>query len=228
MGFRFGTICGLAATIAASSPAWADSPFYVSGDLGKIFRESDRETTHFSSSAAPNMKVPGTNGFTYDSGITGNLAAGYRLNSRLRVEAEFGYATYLGSTVHPLTSDEDLTFLNGKTFQRASGARYSAFSGELNTFYDFQPLLDLFTPFVGGGVGGSADHRSLGHYVAFDKTRFQSSSGSSLDGFAMLEGGVTVDLTKNISLAPAYRYVRYFTGSADGAHVAMVNLRYKF
>lgn len=44
----------------------------------------------------------------------------------------------------------------------------------------------------------------------------------------MLEAGVSIAITPRLSLVPAYRYIHFFDGDEDVAHVAKLGLRYQF
>jgi len=221
------SIVAAAVGLAATS-ARAESPFYVSGSVGGYFRESDSGSDQFFHRDAPTVVVDGTDRRGFDPGVVGAVAVGYRLIPHVRIEGELGFSTETGSTLNPDTTAPGFAALNGQTFKHASGDRFTRFTGEANVFYDFSPFAGRFTPYVGAGVGGSANHQTAGEFIASGGTVFHSGSGSSTEGFAMVEGGVSIPLTCNLSIVPAYRYVHYFADKEDVAHVVKVGLRYAF
>ena len=228
MRLGLGVVAAVAALIGSGVAARAEGPFYVSGSVGGYFRQSDDTMDEFHHSATPTINVPGTDKRGFDPGVIGNVAIGYRLISHVRVEAEFGYFSYTGSTLNPTAFASGYPELNGQTFRRTSGDRFSRYTGTANAFYDFSPIAGLFAPYVGAGVGASRDHQSVGTLRSSDGTSFQSSGGSSTQGLAMVEGGLSFPITRNLSLVPAYRYVHFFAGNEEVAHVVKVGLRYSF
>jgi opacity protein-like surface antigen len=223
-----GLAAGTVAAFGFGACAQAETPFYVSGAIGGYFRESDSIPDEFSHSATPNILVNGTDRRGFDSGFIGDLALGYRLNAHVRLEGEFSYFTYTGSTLNPATTAAGFSNLNGQTFSRTSGDRFSRYTGAANAFYDFTPLAGRFTPYVGGGVGASRNHQTVGYFEAADGVPFRAGGGSSTQGLGFVEGGVSIAISRELSLVPAYRYVRFFAGNQDAAHVAKVGLRYQF
>jgi len=228
MRLSVGVMVECAAALMAGAAARAQSPFYVSGDVGGYFRESESGADQFHHSDAPTVIVGGTDRRAFDDGVIGHLALGYRLAPHIRVEAEFGYITYTGSTLNPQTSAPGFAALNGQTFHRTSGDRFTRYTGTANVFYDFSPLAGRFTPYVGGGIGASADHQSFGVFAAADGTPFRSSGGSSTQSLGLVEAGVAIALTPRLSIVPAYRYTRFFADNEDSAHVVKLGLRYSF
>jgi opacity protein-like surface antigen len=113
----------------------------------------------------------------------------------------------------------------------ALGTDENRYTATLNLFYDV-PLGETVVPYVGGGLGGAhvEDISGTGvdnfgrtaHFVGGDVTR----------GVALLEGGLTVTVTPNIAVVPAYRWIRFFGGAGLGqtesAHIAKLGLRYSF
>ncbi len=223
-----GAMAGCAGAVLAGTMARAEAPFYVSGDIGGYFRDSDSGADTFHHSATPTTLVPGTDKRGFDDGEVGYLALGYRVAPHIRVEGELGYASYTGSTLNPFTAVLGYPELNGQTFRRTSGDRFSRYTGTANVFYDFSPYAGRFTPYVGGGMGVSANHQSYGVFTAADGTPFRSSGGSSTQGLGMVEAGVSIALTPQLSLVPAYRYTHFFADKEDVAHVVKVGLRYNF
>lgn len=214
--------CAVAGVAAA-----ADGPYYLSGSFGGYFRQSDQINATLFSAPIPIVTAPGTVGRTYDPGLVINLAAGYRLTSHLRVEAELGYAAYSGSTLKPATLQPSLLSYQGQTFNHVSGDDLSRLTGTLNGFYDFSPVRGV-TPYVGAGFGDSANHQSSGLFREADGGRFADKGGSATHGLALLEAGFSIPLSRNLYLVPAYRYVHYFAAGQDVSHVVKIGLRYGF
>jgi opacity protein-like surface antigen len=218
----------VAAAAAMGLSAQAETPFYVSGSIGGYFRDSLSGSDEFHQLGTPNIQVPGSDKLNFNTGLIGDVALGYRFAPHFRAEADFDYFTYTGSTLNPATSAPGFPELNGQTFKRVSGDRYLRYAGTANVFYDFSPIAGAFTPYVGGGLGAAAAHRTIGHFAAADGTPFTSGGGASTEGLGMLEVGVSIAITPNLSLVPAYRYIHFFNGMEDVANVAKVGLRYQF
>jgi opacity protein-like surface antigen len=209
--------------------AEAQSPWYLEGSVGGYFRDAQSGPSTFSHTATPTATVPGTLRQTFDSGIIGNIGLGYRLTPHLRVEGEIGDFGYTTRTVNPNTTAAGFPELNGQTFTHQSGAQWSRYTGTVNAFYDFSPIAKQFTPYVGGGIGASADHRTAGSFINAAGQHFSSStSGSSTEGLGFLEAGVSIAIAPHWAIVPAYRYVHFFSANEDVAHVAKVGLRYSF
>jgi opacity protein-like surface antigen len=226
----------LAATIAAgvslASSAKADSPWYVSADFGGYFRQPVSVGTTFGKIDDPSVKATGVQTRDFNRGVTGQLAIGYRLTRRLRLEAELGEAVYTDSKIFPYTTDPNFPRLNGSEWDRASGLTEQRFSGAVNVDYDF-PLPHGVTPYVGLGVGAWASRVATGTYeqvggIFNTETPFLSKGASATAGFGQVEAGVAYRITRNWSVVPAYRFVRSFREAGDTANVAKVGLRYAF
>lgn len=172
----------VAATAAIGTSAFAETPFYISGGGGGYFRESLSGSDEFHHTDTPDLQVPGTDKLGFNTGVIGDVAIGYRFTPHIRAEADFDYFTYTGSTLNPSTSAAGYPALNGQTFKRVSGDRYLRYAGTANLFYDFSPIAGAFTPYVGGGVGASADHRTTGHFTAAGGATFTSSSAGAAPG----------------------------------------------
>ena len=200
----------------------------MSGSVGGYFRESDETSDQFFHEETPTVMVNGTVRRDFDPGVVGAFAVGYRLTAHIRVEGEMGFPTFTGNTLNPNTTAPGFPNLDGQTFKHTSGDRFTRYTGTANVFYDFSPFGGRFTPYVGAGVGGSANHQSTGLFTASNGAVFHADGGSSTQGLAMVEGGVTIPITRSLSIVPAYRYVHYFAGNQDVAHVVKVGLRYTF
>lgn len=219
---------GLAATLTSTMSARAESPWYLEGSLGGYARDSRSGPVLIHHNATPTVNVPGVNTLKFSPGLIANVGLGYRLAPHVRLEAELGYFAYSGHTVNPYTTAPGFAALNGQTFTHVSGDRWSRFSGTANAFYDFAPIAGRFTPYVGGGIGASAAHRTSGRYSDAVGQVFNTPSDTSTEGFGLVEGGVAIALSPHWALVPAYRYVHFFDGEQDVAHVGKVGLRYSF
>ena len=144
-----------------------------------------------------------TDTFSFDTGFTGSIVAGYAFGSRWgmlspRVEVEAGY----------LSNDVD-------TVDPDSGGAPAASDGSIDAFYWFANLIfDIpmsgwgFTPFIGGGVGFAN--------VSFDNVN-NPPAGTLADGvndentaFAWnLTAGLSYDISRNVSFDVAYRFVQF-------------------
>src|ERR1700741_5165373 len=102
MNVRTLVLAGTAIVLSAAVSARADEPWYVSGSVGGYFREANSGSDTFFHSDNPSFKVPGSNRFSYDSNVIGNLAVGYTVLPQVRLEAEIGYVDYTGDTLNPL------------------------------------------------------------------------------------------------------------------------------
>jgi opacity protein-like surface antigen len=211
------------------APARADGPWYVSSSIGGYFREQQSGTANFFRLADPKDGHPGTQTMSFSPGLVGNLAIGHTLPARFRIEAELGYAAYQLSTVSP--SSSFFPELNGSTFNHRSGGDNSRYMGTLNLFYDL-PFGQTFVPYGGAGLGGAHEEDTTGKYVNANGTLFEQGGGQVTRGVALVEAGVTIALTKDLSLVPAYRYLRFFGGAgfgdAEAVHVVKLGLRYAF
>jgi len=227
MDVRTPVLAGMAIVLSIAAPARADGPWYVSGSVGGYFRESNSGTTSFFHSDDPTFRVPGTESLSYNPSVIGNVAVGYALMPQIRVEAEIGYTDYTGNTLNPLTHNPKFPRLNGSTFTHLNGDDYRRFMGTANVFYDFLPMAG-FTPYIGGGIGASANKKSFGQFVGPTGSRFNSSGGSSAEGLALLEAGAAYPLTDNLAITASYRYMHFFDDGEDIAHIVKMGVRYSF
>lgn len=229
MRFMMSAMLGVAAASMWTIQAEAQSPWYVEGSVGGYFRDAQSSSEAFFHEATPTTTVPGTIKQTFSPGIIGDIGLGYRVSPHIRLEAEVGYFGYDTHAVNPSTAAAGFPELNGQTYTRQSGAEWSRYSGTVNAFYDFSPIAKRFTPYVGGGVGASADHRTTGLFTnATGQTFSGSPGGSSSEGLGFLEAGVAIAIAPHWAIVPSYRYVRFFSANEDVASVAKVGLRYSF
>lgn len=231
MYWRMSAVAGLAAlawAVNAEAQSPWQGPWYLEGSLGGYFRQPQEGPDVFHHSNTPTVTVAGTDTLKFSPGLVANLGVGRRITPHIRLEAEVGYAAYSGHSLNPYTTAPGFPALDGQTFTHRSGDRWSRYTGAVNAFYDFAPIAGRFAPYVGGGVGASANHRTNGIYADAAGQTFTTTGGSSTQGFAVVEGGVSIALSPHWAVVPAYRYVRYFADDQDVAHVAKVGLRYSF
>jgi opacity protein-like surface antigen len=224
---RHAIFTGFVLTCLSGAAAHAEGPWYLSGSVGGYFRESDSGPVTITNHI---ITAPGTLKDSFDPGIIANLALGYRLPARFRVELEAGYAEYRTSTVNP--NSTPFPTLRGQDFNRQSGGQNSRYMGTINVFYDL-PIAGPFVPYVGGGLGGEHGELTRAVFADANGNRFDEPGGQSTRGVAVIEGGVTITLSPVLAIVPAYRYVRYFGGvvgfnDSEAAHVVKLGLRYSF
>jgi opacity protein-like surface antigen len=216
------------AAFCSAVGAHAEGAWYVSGSVGGYFREDDTQNVTFFQVNDPQVRASGNIKHAYDPGVMGALALGYRLSPRLRAEIEISYSGYSGDTLNPFTTSPAFPNDDGRTFHRQSGANYSRVTGTVNAFYDFAPIAFRFSPYVGAGFGGSSDRKSAGRFVGPFGGTLDGASSSDATVVALAEGGLNIALSDHWSVAPAYRYVHYFDGESEGAHIVKASVRYTF
>ncbi|HEV7910239.1 MAG TPA: outer membrane beta-barrel protein [Methylocella sp.] len=224
---RHAIFAGFVLTCLGGAAGHAESPWYLSGSVGGYFREGDSGPVTITNHI---ITAPGTLKESYDPGIIANLALGYRLPARFRVELEAGYAEYQAATVNP--SSAPFPTLRGQDFNRQSGGQSRRDMGTVNVFYDL-PIAGQFVPYVGGGIGGEHGELTRAVFADANGNRFDQSGGESTRGVAVVEGGVTITLSPAFAVVPAYRYLRIFGGGAgfnasEAAHIVKLGLRYSF
>lgn len=193
-------LAGLLVAASATS-AMAAGP-YVGTSVGpSFFHDSD-----VSDPFAGNANV------SYDTGFVFNFAGGYRFDSGVRLEGEYGYKK----------ADISNLSLGGITYT-TSDSDLSVMSFMVNAFYDIN-LNSPFTPFVGAGIGALRGNVSTSGQD-FDDTVF---------GY-QLSAGISYAATKNVNFDLSYR----FEGAAsdfnmDGSDLSyhssniLVGVRYTF
>ena len=227
MDVRIPMLGGIAVALSATAPALADGPWYVSGSVGGYFREADSTSTLFFHSDDPGFKVPGSVRRSFDPSVIGNVAVGYMVMPQIRVEAELGYTDYNGSTLNPVAHDPLFPHLDGRTFTHQSGNDWERFMGTVNIFYDFLPIAGI-TPYVGGGLGASANDKSLGIFLDSHGNRFTASGSSGTEGLGLVEAGASYPLADNLAITASYRYMHFFDAGEDIAHIVKMGVRYTF
>jgi opacity protein-like surface antigen len=224
---RHAIIAGFVLTCLGGAAAHAEGPWYVSGSVGGYFRQSDSGTVTITNRITT---APGTITDSFDPGIIANVAIGYRLPARFRVELEAGYAEYQTASVNP--DSVPFPTLRGQDFNRQSGGQNTRYMGTVNVFYDV-PISGPFVPYLGGGIGGSHGELTRTVFADANGNRFDEGGGQSTRGVALVEAGITISLRPALAVVPAYRYVRFFGGptglnDSETAHVAKLGLRYSF
>jgi len=250
------TVAALAAAAAAATAARADSGWYVSGDVGGYFRESEQEKSYVNTPGPPcpptwyspscfmGIDVPATVSPHYTPGVVGHVAVGRRIFGKLRVEAEIGIASY--SSDKAIVSGAGAG-LNGDYPGQSAvglgtgmGKDYRRYTEEVNLYYDLPKLPYNLVPYVGAGVG-AAQARSGAEYYNSGFNHTSEWETHRNQPFVMLEGGISLKLTQHLSLVPSYRYQRAIfrnqdpefklTGGSpntDIGHMFKLGLRYNF
>lgn len=188
------SLCGLSLTLVpAVSNAYEPLPGpYFSFNAGlAMLRDSDTNDRY----------VPGTFTVETDSGFTGTVAMGFRINPNIRLEAEFAY------------QKNDLDRMNYGWWDTAKldGDIWSN-SILINGYIDF--VNDSpFTPFVTAGLGGA--------YVKLNDLKIPGEWGPGYNGndtvFAYQVGaGVGYALTPQVTLDVKYRYFATADPDFDG------------
>jgi len=230
MGMRgfVGALAGVVAGLAFGSGASAQSAWYVSGSLGGTFRQDVSGPVTFFDVQDRSVTAPGTSRAVFGTGLSADLAVGYRISSSFRVEAELGYEDFAQTALYPMTTSALFPNLRGQQFSHASGGDDSALSSAVNGFYDFPTVAGRFTPYLGGGGGVVSGRGADTEFISAHGVHFESEGGSGVRGLVQGEAGVAVRLSRNLSVVPAYRYIHFTGPRADGESVAKLGLRYAF
>jgi opacity protein-like surface antigen len=150
----------------------------------------------------------------YDTGYAIGGKLGYRMG-QIRLEGELGYRA----------ADAEFEADSGFVLVVDADNEYSALFGSANAYYDIAELslggLGV-TPYVGAGLGYTN--------VELDN---DSAGSDEEDGFLFLgEAGVTINLSPNLSIVPAYRfdYTAIDVGEDDEftAHSLLLGARFDF
>ena len=214
--------------LAQPGPQPPQSPWYIQGSVGGFFRqEASGPTTIF---RGP-LIAAGTNTSTFDPGLFSGLALGYGMTNHVRLEVEFNYATYTGSTISPFTTNPFFPTITGNRLTRQSGGRYSQYGGTLNAFYDF-PISAGLVPYIGGGLGAEYADRTEGHFSGPAVPNFNLLPRSRTIGIGFVEVGISLPATRQISIVPAYRYMHSIGGTGflqgEASHIVKISARYHF
>jgi opacity protein-like surface antigen len=214
------------AAVWAAEPAAAQSPWYIEGSAGALWRmDASRSTTCFN---AAGLTGPCNNTATFDPGPVVNLGIGYRLPWGFRVEAEFGYAHYRMDTVSPLSTNGAFPELTGAQLSLLSGGGRDQYSGTVNAFYDLQRFGSV-TPYIGTGVGVFATNAATAVFTGPGVSQFTSLGGNTTNAGIIAEAGLAIALAPQWDVVPAYRYEYLFTKSGawtNDANIFKLGLRY--
>jgi opacity protein-like surface antigen len=215
-----------AAVICTVEPAAAQSPWYIEGSAGALWRmDASRSTTFFN---AEGLTGAGTNTATFDPGPVVNLGIGYRLPLGFRVEAEFGYAHYGLNTVSPLSTDGAFPQLNGGQLSLQSGGGHDQYSGTVNAFYDLQRFGSV-TPYIGTGVGLFATNAATAIFAGPGVSKFTQLGGHATNAGIIAEAGASIAIAPKWDIVPAYRYQYQVSKSgafSSDANIFKLGLRY--
>jgi len=215
-----------AGAIGVAQTACAQSPWYVEGSAGALWRSNANRSTIFNN--ALGITGPGTETVTYNPGPVFNLGLGYRLPLGFRVEAEGGYAHYSIDTVSPLSTDGTFPTLNGSSFTPQSGGGRDQYSGKLNAFYDL-PFSGWIVPYVGAGLGVYVNKSQTTVVISQSGSRLNMAGGSSTNSGVLAEVGLNIILDSNWSVVPSYRFEHLFTKSGaagNDANILKLGFRY--
>ncbi len=209
--------------------AWADnySPgWYVSAGAGAYMRDDQDGNTTVSQGITSG---PASIHEEFDTGELFNAAIGYKFPNHLRLEGEAGYIGYGISSINP--SSASFATLRGQSFNQVSGGDFTRYTGTVNAYYDI-PLGNVFAPYFGGGIGLAYGDASNGTFRDAAGNTFIGRGGSELHGVSFLEAGLSIAITNNIALVPAYRYYHFFDDSTntaeESANVVKLGVRYSF
>jgi opacity protein-like surface antigen len=198
-------------------PAYVDAPevavaeasgWYLRGDLGYSFNKM-RGAKYFQGSN--DTEVDFTTASIKDSFWVGG-GVGYQVNSYLRTDLTFDYmlkSDFDGSTTG---------LCGGVTCTSSDVAAMRAYTLMANAYIDLGTYA-YFTPYVGGGIGGS--------YVKWDKLRNTICTGGTCSTtehegegswrFAyQLMAGASIDVTCNVKADVGYRFRHTMGGDMFG------------
>ena len=222
-------IAALAATasvVGVVHAAHAEGPWYVSGSVGALQKESDDGPSAITSaSGAPS--IPDERRESFDPGFLANVAFGRQLAAGFRVEAELGYAYFKSDKINITSSNP--TF-NGD-FPLAGGGDFNRYMATANAFYDLS--LDWSVrPYIGVGVGAAHLTESSTVYRNASGTTLRHRANSGEHAVALAEIGVAIPVSASWAVVPAYRYLRIFDGNQtpgdEADHVLKIGLRCSF
>lgn len=214
LGFGADAAMAQTAPSGSNSAGWPQGGLYVRADLGYGF-------TGDATFSQQDLMSLGGRFTTEDIGDAVNfgVGAGWRPAPWLRLDATAEYRTWADvDAVDSLT--RELKDPDGRvTASTVYDGHYSAIVAMANLYMDL-PKVDLFTPYVGAGLGVAFNKftgfetTSTGTFVedATGDTIHQTSSGSAGDRteaqFAWaLMAGVAVDLSDHAKLDIGYRYL---------------------
>jgi opacity protein-like surface antigen len=215
-----------ASVVGIMHAAHAEGPWYVSGSLGALQKESQDGPSAVTFPSAP--PLPDQRQESFDPGFIAGLAIGRQLPAGFRVEAELGYAYFKSDKINITSSNP--TF-NGD-FPLAGGGDYNRYMATANAFYDLS-LGWSFTPYLGIGVGAAHLTQSSTVYRNGAGVALRHNENSAEHPVVLAEVGVAIPLTTSWAVVPAYRYLRIVDGNQGSAgdeadHVLKLGLRYSF
>jgi len=209
--------------LLSANSVLAQTPFYITGSIGAWQRTDDsRSTTFFNSRGQDGA---GTNTTTFNPGPVVDLGLGYHLPLGFRVEGALGYAHYSTDTASPLGTTRAFAALDGSRLSTTSGGDLSTFTATVNGFYDL-PVAGRVVPYVGAGVGF---YHAWGTDAVFDG-RFTERASTSDNALVLGEVGLSLKISRALSVVPAYRFEHLFASGRPGWNVNIFKLgaRYAF
>jgi opacity protein-like surface antigen len=211
--------------IAAIPSAFAQTPWYIEGSAGAIWRgEYNYSTTIFN---AAGLTGPGTNTDFFNPGPVLNLGVGYKLPFGFRAEVEGGLAYYTLAGISPLSTNGLFPALVGTRLNQISGGIRDQYSGTVNVFYDL-PSFGRVVPYVGGGAGAEYLAAETGVFGGPGVPRFTQLGTDQTHAVVLAEGGVAVNVNSNWSVVPAYRFESALraSGPSLNANIFKIGVRY--
>lgn len=216
----------LAALVTAAS-AQTENTWYVEGDAGVIFTENRNGPAIFHNNLG--KIASGSQSATYSPGPVGEIAAGYRLLSDLRLQGDLTYANYSTESVSPSANVSDFPALNGSRYSVRSGGSRTQVSAAIEALYDF-PSLGIVEPYLGAGAGYYHGDVSTAHAIDPNGVLFRQEGRSSGNALVIAEIGFSINLDENWAVVPGYRFQHLFVngGSAINNQILKIGLRYSF
>jgi opacity protein-like surface antigen len=212
------------AALSVASAAQAQSAWYISGSAGASFFPDQTDNTTLRSAGT---SAHATSTRSFSTGVAVDAAIGYHLPMGFRIEGEFGYlnSSRDSTTIH--TSNPAQSAFNGIRFTSPSGGAINVFTATANIFYDIPVNFAGIAPYIGAGVGYYHVSADTVNYGA--PFRLTGGGLNQSNAVMLAEAGVTIPLTPNLKLIPAYRYEHFFD-DANGmdSHQIKFGLRYDF
>lgn len=176
--------------------------WYLRGDIGMTNQQMDRlsfvpqsEAVRLGVGDAQFEKIH----LDFDSSPLVGVGIGYQFNNWIRADVTGEYRGK--ATFHGLERDRDLTGVNQYT------ASKSEWVGLANVYFDLGTWYGI-TPFVGGGVGFT--HTTISNFIdaapRVGGLAFAPESSKTSLAWAV-HAGVAYDVTPNLKLELAYRYI---------------------
>jgi len=215
--------------------------WYLRGDVGYSFKKS-RGVEFWQGTSTPGVAQADFTRSSLRDGFTLGGGVGYQINSYLRTDVTFDYFTrskFKGGTTGICAG--------GVTCTSTDRSNMDAYSLLANVYVDLGTY-GYFTPYVGGGIGGT--------YVKWNKLRNTICDDPSVPGCytsehggkggwrftAALMAGASIDITCNLKADVGYRFryvdggdmFGYAVGGGPGrdkgfySHEARVGARYMF